>query len=281
MMPDYLGCTTATFGGKLPEKLDAMRAAGFTAVEFWPRDLFEHAEGPDVAVGLLRRTGLGIAAYQALRNYEGMPPEVRRHKLAVAAQLMDQMALIGADLLVLCSNTDPASSGDRGRLVEDLRLLGDLARRRGVRIAYEGLSWGRWIQDYRHAWQLVEATDHEQVGMMLDAFHIFAMDLPMTSIDSMRVEKIFLVEIADIPRTKLDVLELSRHYRLFPGEGVAPIEEFVKRVRGIGYCGCWSLEVFNSHYLASSPDVVAKRGALAMADALGDPELSSRRGTVA
>jgi 4-hydroxyphenylpyruvate dioxygenase len=272
MTPDYLGCTTATFGGKLPGKLEAMRAAGFTAIEFWPRDLFEHAEGPDVAINLLRRTGLRVAAYQALRNYEGMPAEVRRQKLGVAAQLMDQMALVGADLLVLCSNTDPGSSGDRAHMVDDLRVLGDLARRRGVRIAYEGLSWGRWIRDYRDAWALIEATDHEQVGMLLDGFHIFVMDLPMTAIDGMRVEKIFLVELADLPGTRLDVLEVSRHYRLFPGEGIAPIDEFVQRVRGIGYTGCWSVEVFNAHYLALSPDAVAMRAARAMAGALGHTE---------
>jgi 4-hydroxyphenylpyruvate dioxygenase len=272
MTPDYLGCTTATFGGKLPGKLEAMRAAGFTAIEFWPRDLFEHAEGPDVAINLLRRTGLRVAAYQALRNYEGMPAEVRRQKLGVAAQLMDQMALVGADLLVLCSNTDPASSGDRARMADDLRLLGDLARRRGVRIAYEGLSWGQWIRDYRDAWALIEATDHEQIGLLLDGFHIFVMNLPMTAIDSMRVEKIFLVEVADLPATRLDVLEVSRHYRLFPGEGIAPIDEFVQRVRGIGYTGCWSIEVFNAHYLALAPDVVATRAARAMALALGRGE---------
>jgi sugar phosphate isomerase/epimerase len=264
VIADDLACTTATFGGKLPEKLAAVRAAGFGAIEFWSRDLFEHPEGPDVAIGLLRRLELRIAAFQALRNYEGMPADVRRQKLGVAGQLMDQMALVGANVLVLCSNIDPASSGDRARLVEDLRLLGDLARRRGVRIAYEGLAWGRWIRDYREAWRLVAETDHEQVGLLLDGFHIFALDLPLDAIDAMDAGKIFLVEIADLPRTRLDALEISRHYRLFPGEGVAPVEEFVKRVRGIGYAGCWSVEVFNTHYLASNPDEVARRAARAM-----------------
>jgi 4-hydroxyphenylpyruvate dioxygenase len=268
MASDYVSCTTATFGGKLPDKLRAMRSAGFDATEFWPRDLFEHAEGPDVALGLLRETRLGVSAYQALRNYEGMSAEARRHKLGIAAQLMDQMALVGAQVLVLCSNTDPGCSGDRARTVEDLRVLGDLARRRGVRVAYEGLCWGTWIRDYRDAWQVIEATDHGHVGMLLDGFHIFALDLPLDGIDAMHADKIFLVELADLPRTNLDVIEISRHYRLFPGEGVAPIDEFVRRVRGIGYTGAWSLEVFNARYLASDPEAVAKRGMLAMATAL-------------
>lgn len=63
-----LGCTTATFGCKLPEKLQAMREAGFVASEFFPRDLYEDPRGPDYAVAALRDSGLGISAYQALRD---------------------------------------------------------------------------------------------------------------------------------------------------------------------------------------------------------------------
>jgi 4-hydroxyphenylpyruvate dioxygenase len=221
--------------------------------------LFENAEGPDVAIDLLRRSGLAVSVYQALRNYEGMPAGQRAHKLGIAEQLMDQMALVGCTLLVLCSNTDPDSSGDRQRLADDLRLLGDLARSRDIRVAYEALSWGRWISDYRDAWRLIEAADHPCVGLMLDSFHVFALGLPLDGIDAMSAEKVFLVEIADLPATSLAPIEVSRHYRLFPGEGVAPVEAFLRRVRGIGYRGCLSVEVFNAHYFASAPSAVAMR----------------------
>lgn len=268
MHPSQLGCTTATFGGKLPEKLEAMQMAGFTSTELWPRDVFENAEGPDVAIDVLRRSGLAVSVYQALRNYEGMPANLRAHKLGIAEQLMDQMALIGCKLLVLCSNTDPESSGDRQRIADDLRALGDLARSRDIKIAYEALSWGRWISDYRDAWQVIEAADHQHVGMMLDSFHVFALGLPLDGIDAMAADKVFLVEIADLPATSLAPIEVSRHYRLFPGEGVAPVDAFLRHVRGIGYRGCLSVEVFNAHYLASVPSAVAMRAMRATTQAL-------------
>jgi sugar phosphate isomerase/epimerase len=268
MRPSKLSCTTATFGGKLPEKLRAMQAAGFAATEFWPRDLFENAEGPEIAIDLLRQTGLAVSAYQALRNFEGLSAQARGQKLGVAEQLMDQMALVDCDLLVLCSNTDPESSGEHQRIAEDLRLLGDLARSRNVRIAYEPISWGRWIRDYRDGLEVIKATDHQHIGIMLDSFHIFALDLPLDGIDAISSDKVFLVEIADLPRANLEPIEISRHYRLFPGEGVGQIDEFLRRVRGIGYTGYLSVEIFNAHYSASVPVEVAARAMRATKETL-------------
>ena len=268
MRPTTLSCTTATFGGKLPEKLRAMQSAGFAATEFWPRDLFENAEGPGVAIDLLQETGLAVSCYQALRNFEGLPVQQRNQKLGIAEQLMDQMALIGCDVLVLCSNTDPASDGDPERIASDLRVLGDLAQSRNVRIAYEALSWGHWLRDYREAWQIIKMVDHPHIGMMLDSFHIDALGLPLDGIDAISADKVYLVEIADLPGTTLTPLEISRFYRLFPGEGVGKIDEFLRRVRGIGYSGCLSVEIFNAHYAASVPGEVAARAMRAMTQAL-------------
>jgi len=258
------GCTTSTFGGSLSGKLRAMKSAGFMTTELWPRDIFEHPEGPDIANDLMRETGIKVSVYQGLRNYEGMTADVRARKLGVAEQLMDQMALVGADVLVLCSNTAVDSDGDHGRISEDLARLGDLAQSRNIRIAYEALCWGRWIRDYRDAWNVVKAAGHDQVGIMLDCFHIFALGLPLDGIGEIPARNIFLVEIADMPGCNLGLIELSRHYRLFPGEGVTPVADFVRRVRAVGYRGDYSLEVFNAHYLASDPATVAERAMRSM-----------------
>lgn len=265
------GCTTSTFGGSLSGKLRAMKSAGFVTTELWPRDVFEHPEGPDIANDLMRETGITVSVYQGLRNYEGMAANVRDHKLGVAELLMDQMALVGADVLVLCSNTAVDSDGDHGRISEDLARLGDLAQSRNIRIAYEALCWGRWIRDYRDAWNVVSAAGHDHVGIMLDCFHIFALGLPLDGIGEISARKIFLVEIADMPGCNLDLIELSRHYRLFPGEGVTPVADFVRRVRAVGYRGDYSLEVFNAHYLASDPATVAERAMRSMTALFSGP----------
>jgi 4-hydroxyphenylpyruvate dioxygenase len=254
-----LGCTTATFGGKLPTKLKAIKEAGFVSTEFWPRDLFEHAEGPEIAIDLLRQTGLGVSAYQALRNFEGSRESVMPLKLEIARQMMDQMALVGARTLVLCSNTDPGSSGDRSVCAAHLRQLGELAASRGLRVAYETLSWGHWINDYRDAWSLIQDVAHPSVGLLLDSFHLFVRQTPLQEIERIGAEHIFLVELADLVHANMSPIETSRSYRLFPGEGVGPIAQFLDRVAQTGYDGVLSLEIFNAHHAAQDPGDVARR----------------------
>ena len=258
-----LGCTTATFGCKLPEKLHAMREAGFVATEFFPRDLYEDPRGPDYAVAALRDSGLAISAYQALRDYEGMPTKQRDHVLGIAEQMMDQMAWLDAKLLVLCANVHPDASGERGACVDDLTRLADLARTRGIRVAYEPIGWARWFSDYRQAWSLMRDVNHPNFGLMLDSLHVAATGLPLDAIDGFDVAKIFMVELCDWPQTRLPPFEVARHYRLFPGEGVGPLREFVARLERIGYAGCYSVEVMNDHYLHDNPLAVARRAVAA------------------
>ena len=258
-----LGCTTATFGCKLPEKLQAMQQAGFVATEFFPRDLYEDPRGPDYAVAALRDSGLAISAYQALRDYEGMAATLRNHVLGIAEQMMDQMAWLDAKLLVVCANVHPDASPDRGRCVDDLRKLADLARTRGIRVAYEPIGWARWYSDYRAAWSLVAEVDHPDFGIMLDSLHVAAAGLPLDAIDGFDVDKLFLVELCDWPQTRLAPFEVARHYRLFPGEGVGPLREFIDRLERIGYAGCYSIEVMNDHYQHENALVVAQRAVAA------------------
>ena len=254
-----LGGTTATFGGKLPEKLQAMQQAGFIATEFFPRDLYEDPRGPDYAIEALRNSGLAISAYQALRDYEGMPPAHRNHVLGIAEQMMDQMAWLGAELLVLCANVHPDASPERGCCVMDLRRLAELGRSRGIRVAYEPIGWARWFADYREAWLLMHEVAHPNFGLMLDSLHVAGGGLPLDAIDGFDAAKIFMVELCDWPQARLPPFELARHYRLFPGEGVGPLREFVNRLERIGYTGCYSIEVMNDHYLHDNPATVAQR----------------------
>jgi 4-hydroxyphenylpyruvate dioxygenase len=264
MKQTRIGTTTSTFGGPLATKLKAMSAAGFVATEFWPKDLFEHPDGPTTAVELLREHGLTVSIYQALRNYEGAPPVDRDQKLGIAEQMMDQMGLISCDLLSLPSNSGSDSSGDREKIVADLARLGDLARSRGMRIAFEPICWGRWISDYRDGWAVVREVNHPNVGLMLDSFHVFLPNSPLAAIADIPGDNIFLVEVADFAPSALEPIEISRHYRLFPGEGNSPMDAFLRQVEKTGYTGCLSVEVFNAFYRQNDPFDTARRGAASM-----------------
>lgn len=259
-----LSCTTGMLRGTLEEKLQAIAAAGFTHTEFLTRDLFESLRGPEYTLAVLKDSGLKIACYQLVRDFEGAPRNEIGPRLGMIEHILDQAQFVGAETLILCANTAPDSSGEIDLLCEDMRRIGDLAKSRGVRIAYESLGWARWMSDYRKGWELIKRLDHSHVGLMLDSSHIGSLGHPMSGILEIDPKKIFLAEVADLPITRLDIAEQSRFYRLLPGEGMLPLEEFVRNLKAIGYDGVYSLEVFNDHYRQLDPLAVARQGYAAL-----------------
>ncbi len=243
-----LGCATVTLGGLLPDKLRAIRDAGFAATEILARDIYESLGGAEVAVAAFRESRLRAACFQLLRDQEGAPQEQRSLKRLIAENVIAQMPWVDAGTLIVGSNVDPASSGDKGRMRDDLYELGELARSKNVRIAYEALCWGRWVRDYRDAWALIQQVNHPNVGLMLDSAHIGGIGADFAAVDDIDPAKIFLVEINDLPRMQIAEIDVSRFYRLMPGEGVLDLPDFIRRLEKIGYSGDYSLEVFNDHY---------------------------------
>ena len=52
-----------------------------------------------------------------------------------------------------------------------LHELAERASRRNLRIGYEALAWGKWVNLYKQAWAIVEKADHPHLGLILDSFH--------------------------------------------------------------------------------------------------------------
>lgn len=262
------GFNTVTMGGTLEHKLDCMKAAGFHGVELWARDLIAHPQGVDAAAQAVKASGLRVTDFQPLRDFECAPDAMRAHRLDMAREQLRQMTLVGADLLLVCSTTSPLAIDDAERAAEDLRVLATLAAPLGIRICYEALSWGRHVNRWHQAWDIVRRCDHVGVGLNLDSFHmaVHGDDSPETlaRLAEVPVEKIFLVQLADYffeySDRQADIIELARHQRLFPGEGLHDVRPLVRLLEARGYRGDYTFEVFNDDYVNSDPLVVAERG---------------------
>ena len=103
----------------------------------------------------------------------------------------------------------PMSLGGIDRAAADLRELGERAAKRGMRVGFEALAWGRHINDYRDAWEVVRRADHPAVGLVLDSFHILARRTDLDAIRAIPGDHIFLVQLADAPWLDMDVLSLE------------------------------------------------------------------------
>lgn len=260
------GFSTVTLSGALPEKLEAIASAGFAATEITSGDMFETSRGVDYGASVVREAGLDVSAYQVILGFEGCRRAELRRKLELAKHMSYHAQLMGTDLVVLASNATNNCTGERGVILADLNDLADQAARQGCRIGFEALCWGTHISDYRDAWSLVREVDYPSLGMVLDSAHIFPLDLPYAPIETIPGDKIFLVEIADLPRLRLPLREASLSYRLFPGEGTVDLEGLVRAAEVAGYKGTYSLEIHNAQYARDDAAAVAARGYRAIAE---------------
>jgi 3-dehydroshikimate dehydratase len=262
---------TVCLSGDLSEKLAAIAAAGFKNVELFENDLLSFNGTPRDVRRMIDDMGLKTITFQPFRDFEGMPAERRARVFQRAERKFDVMQELGCDLLMICSNVSPESIGGIDRAAADLCELGESAARRGLRVAFEALSWGRHIFDYRDAWEAVRRADHPAVGLVLDSFHILVRKTDLRPIRSIPRDRIFLVQMADAPLLDMDFLSWSRHYRNFPGQGDLPIEAFMESLLATGYDGLLSLEIFNDQFRAGSARSVAidgHRSIIAMLDQL-------------
>ena len=251
---------TVSLSGGLAEKLEAIAAAGFTGVEIFENDLLSFNGTPKDVARTVASLGLKTVTFQPFRDFEGMPEPQRSRAFARAERKFDVMAELGCDLLMVCSNVSPNSLGGIDRAAADFHELGERAQKRGMRVGFEALAWGRHINDYRDAWEVVRRADHPSIGVTLDSFHILARRTDLNAIRSIPSDKIILVQLADAPWLEMDVINWSRHFRCFPGQGDFPITDFMDAVLATGYAGLISLEVFNDQFRAGSPRSVAVDG---------------------
>lgn len=244
---------TVCLSGTLDDKLAAAEFAGFDGVEIFENDLIVSSLSPSGVRQRCADLGLSIDLYQPFRDFEAVPADVLAGNLRRAERKLALMEQLGADLLLVCSSVSPDAIDDDELAAEQLHLLASRAAERGIRIAYEALAWGRFVNTWAHSWELVRRADHPALGLCLDSFHILSRESIADRVAQIPGELIFFLQLADAPRLAMDVLPWSRHHRLFPGQGSFDLPRFLAAVQASGYRGPLSLEVFNDVFRQADP----------------------------
>ena len=264
-MINGFGMDTITMAGSLEAKLAAMKAAGFSQVMLMARDLVSHPGGVPAAVQAVNNSGLRPTGFQVLRDFEGLSGHLHHYKVDIARAMLEMCAATGSKVLLACSSTSRHATDNLDDIARDLRKLAMMAIPLGIKVAYEGLSWGRHINEFTTAWDVICRADCPNLGIGLDSFHIFAAKTELDAIEDLDPNKIFLVQLSDFmwhdTPTFEERMTTARTFRVFPGEGVhsAELADLVLRLDRIGYRGDYSFEVFNDDYQQLPLATVAER----------------------
>jgi 4-hydroxyphenylpyruvate dioxygenase len=236
---------TVSMSGTLREKLEAIAAARFDGYELFENDLVYYNGSPAAVGRIAADLGLSCELYQPFRDFEGAPDAAFRRSLDRAERKFDVMQALGAQLMLVCSNTSPDVIAGEERAAAQLHELAERAARRNLRIGYEALAWGRAVNRYGQAWSIVKRASHPHLGLILDSFHTLSLSDDPAGIARIPGDKVFFVQLADAPLLVMDVLQWARHFRSFPGQGQFDLENFYAQTLVAGYAGPLSLEIFN------------------------------------
>ena len=103
---------TVSLGGTLVEKLQAIAAAGFDGVEIFENDLLYFDGSPAEVRTICADLGLRVLLFQPFRDFEAAPRGRMPKNFDRAESKFDVMEQLGADLMLVCSNTAPDTLAD-------------------------------------------------------------------------------------------------------------------------------------------------------------------------
>ncbi len=252
------GIATVSISGVLAEKLEAVARAGFEAIELFDNDLIASPMSPREVADRCADLGLEIALFQPIRDVEGVPPAGFASVLHRLRTKLEVMRELGAPVLLACSNAGAHAVDDLDLTAEQLHRVGELAAEYGVTVAFEALAWGRHVNRVGQSWDAVQRADHPAVTLAVDTFHMLARGDDGHALADVPGDRIGFLQVADAPLLDMNVLEWSRHFRCFPGQGRLDVTGVVAATLMAGYRGPLSLEVFSDVVRETDPFVTAR-----------------------
>ena len=298
----------ATAGHSLPDKIMRAAAHSMQGIEIFYECLEQYAY--DIAgvadersllqaavetKGVCDRNSISIICLQPFMHFEGLTSEKARAAAFQRLKLWFKIAhALGTDLIQVPTNfQQEGTTGSLARITADLREAGLLGLQEEpvIRLAYEAVSWGTYIDVWEDAWEVVKLVDLPNVGLCIDTFHVAGRvygdpaavlgrrptgeaDLNASlcrMAEELDVHRIFYIQVGDAQKLSppldsdhpfYDIqqpkrMSWSRNARLFTFEhdkgGYLPVDKVLDALVRLGYRGWASMETFNHELYGLDP----------------------------
>ena len=233
-----LTIATVCLSGTLEDKLAAAAAAGFHGVEIFESDLIASPWSP----------APGAPGVRAARSVDRPLPTVPRLRGRAARRVRAPTCAARSASSTCWSSSAPPPcwSARRSRPTRSTTTTSRPSSctswptgRTGAACASPTRRWrgGGSSTRTRTPGGSSGAPDHPALGLCLDSFHVLSRGDDPAGIRVVPGAKVFHLQLADAPRLNMDVVEWSRHHRLFPGLGSFDLTGFVGHVLTTGYDG--------------------------------------------
>ena len=240
----------------LESSLVATADAGYTGISVWPFTL--GMAGVD-ASWLADRLGELQLTHPVAEAAFGWLNSDRDAAAAEVANLSEYANAVGSRELVAVTMESTLPPMDE--VAASFKALCQTAGDAGLQVSVEFLPW-TGIPNLATAWELVQRTDCDNSGIMVDTWHWYRQpggpnpDL-LRQIPS---EKLRVVQLCDAPAESPDDMDIATETmtaRLLPGDGAVDFAEVLSIVSDVGAEPIWFPEVFSSTLAAAGPQTMA------------------------
>lgn len=257
--------TSTIQGQKLTviEMVEIAAKAGYQAIEPWIRDLDQFVKNGGRLKDLARRIqDAGLNVESAIGFFEWVvDDDARRQKgLEEARRNMELVQQIGGKRLAAppVGATNQADLNLR-RAAERYRTLCELGDKFGVVPQVELWGFSKTLGRLGEAALVAIESGHPHACILADVYHLYKGGSSFEGLKLLSAEALHVIHFNDYPAAPTRDT-ITDAYRVYPGDGVAPLNGLVRTLRHIGFHGVLSLELFNREYWNQDALVVARTG---------------------
>ena len=253
-------------GFKLPleRQVEVAAQAGFRSIEPWLRDLEAHLQAGKSLSDLKRRIDdLGLAVEDAIGFATWLVDDdaQRRAGLEELKRDMERLAQLGCRRIAAPPAGAYNTPGiDLQKIAGRYRTVLELGRQMGVVPQLEIWGGSKTMHTVSEAAFVATAADHPDASILLDLFHLYKGGSGFACLRVLSGGALGIFHMNDYPAQppRETVTDADRVY---PGDGIAPLDTVLRNLRDIGFRGPLSLELFNRRYWQQhDPLTVARTG---------------------
>lgn len=246
------------------KKIEVASAAGFDAIEFWDGELRDYEkEGGDLGELKQRVIDAGLFVPSVIGLWDAIPAtqEAWEAQLPHTRERLRMISAVGSQQAqVIPGPRRPQAEFDRLWVAERYRELLEI----GIHDydVIPGLVFVEFLDGCKRLSQAMDIAiqaQHPQARVIPDVFHMHIGGSGFAGLRQVDGEAIAIFQFNDAPSSpEMELLE-DKH-RVFPGDGILPLESTLRDLRDIGYQRCVSLELYNPSYWERDPLEVAVEG---------------------
>lgn len=256
---------TSTIRGQkltLPQQIDVVGKAGYQGIEPWMRDIRQHVESGGKTKDLrtqLADHGLVVESAIGFANWIVDDDAKRVEGLEAMKRDMQLLSEIGGTRIA----APPVGATNQTDLnllqaAERYRAILELGRVTGVTPQLELWGFSKSLSRLGELMYVAVEAGHPDACLLPDVYHIYKGGSPFTGLQLIAGPPIHVLHMNDYPDIPRD--KIADADRVYPGDGIAPIQQILSDMFNNGFRGVLSLELFNPDYWKRDPNDVARTG---------------------